>query len=363
SQFDKVATILYHCGAMVEMNYGAGGSGASTSLVPAAMAEHMSYSPKASSFNRSSYTNQQWFNMLKAELDLNHPLIYSGDNMYKNSGHAFVCDGYNSNNEIHINWGWGGSYNGWFAVCYLGEVGGEGTAVYSRNDSAIFGLVPATGSEGNAESRIGICDISANSTDGLIVTSGSVSKDTPFSVTVSTIQCAGPSDYTGYVNIGLVSQSGEVKEVIGKRYGNSNGFSIKDLPAGYYYSNIAFDCEITSELVFGDRICLCYTDSKGDWHSAGSSYTRNSNGTQVIGSISAYDLTMIEIPSSLSSNQIVYPGLIIGQKIPEEVTWYLDGTAFTDEYLTMSSGSHTFKVVLTFEDNSTETIVKKVTVK
>jgi hypothetical protein len=33
-----------------------------------------------------------------------------------NMGHNIVVDGYNTNNYYHINWGWGGSYNGWYLI-------------------------------------------------------------------------------------------------------------------------------------------------------------------------------------------------------------------------------------------------------
>jgi hypothetical protein len=31
-------------------------------------------------------------------------------------GHVWVCDGYNSTNMLHMNWGWGGQYNGYYSV-------------------------------------------------------------------------------------------------------------------------------------------------------------------------------------------------------------------------------------------------------
>lgn len=362
-QFDEVADIIYQCGAMVQMDYGYNGSGAVTSNALTAMVEHMSYSPSAVSLSRSSYTNQQWFNMIKAELVKNHPLIYHGQNKYANSGHAFVCDGYNSINEIHINWGWGGSYNGWFAVCYLGEVGGEGTAVYSRSDGAFFGLVPATGTEpSGGGSGIGFAD-SSNATGGLMITSGSIAKGSDFTVLATTIKSTGPASYSGSVNIGLIDKSGAVKEIIGVYASYSKDYTISDLEPGWYYSNKSFNCKITSDIAFGDRVCLCYTDSSGKWTPSSTSYTRNSNGGQVIGSISAVDFTILELPSSVSAGQVLYPGMSLGQKVPSSVTWYLDGEVFTAEYIKMEeTGDHTFKVVITYTDGSTETIVKKVTV-
>ncbi|MEA3446592.1 MAG: CUB domain-containing protein, partial [Bacteroidota bacterium] len=52
-------------------------------------------------------------NLIKNEIDNNRPTIYVG---YSNAGgHAWNCDGY-QNDYFHMNWGWGGSYNGYFLI-------------------------------------------------------------------------------------------------------------------------------------------------------------------------------------------------------------------------------------------------------
>ncbi|MFH0733489.1 MAG: C10 family peptidase [bacterium] len=42
-----------------------------------------------------------------------HLAILTPDN---NSGHNVVIDGYNTNNYFHLNFGWGGTYNGWYLL-------------------------------------------------------------------------------------------------------------------------------------------------------------------------------------------------------------------------------------------------------
>lgn len=51
-----------------------------------------------------------WKQMLKDELDLGRPVYYAG------GVHAFICDGYDSDNMFHFNWGWNGDCDGWFKV-------------------------------------------------------------------------------------------------------------------------------------------------------------------------------------------------------------------------------------------------------
>ena len=106
---DPVATLMYHCGVSVNMNYGPDGSGAQSADVETAMRSYFGYCG-AKYRQKSNYQEDAWIAMLKAELDLSHPLYYSGAN--GDSGHAFVCDGYDNNDLMHFNFGWSGSGDG-----------------------------------------------------------------------------------------------------------------------------------------------------------------------------------------------------------------------------------------------------------
>lgn len=110
---DAVATLLYHCGVSVNMNYGPSGSGAQSQDVETAMRSYFGYCG-AKYRQKSSYQDDVWIAMLKAELDLSHPIYYSGSN--GESGHAFVCDGYDNSDLLHFNFGWSGSGDGYFST-------------------------------------------------------------------------------------------------------------------------------------------------------------------------------------------------------------------------------------------------------
>ena len=110
---DAVATLLYHCGVSVNMNYSGSGSGAQSQDVETAMRSYFGYCG-AKYRQKSSYQEEAWIAMLKAELDLSHPIYYSGAN--GDSGHAFVCDGYDNNDYMHFNFGWSGSGDGYYST-------------------------------------------------------------------------------------------------------------------------------------------------------------------------------------------------------------------------------------------------------
>ncbi len=113
SHNDAIATLMYHCGVSVNMNYGADGSGAQSSAVETAARSYFGYCG-AKYREKDKYEESEWIGMLKAELDLGHPIYYSGAN--GSSGHAFVCDGYDENDYMHFNFGWSGSADSYYSI-------------------------------------------------------------------------------------------------------------------------------------------------------------------------------------------------------------------------------------------------------
>lgn len=145
TEANAVATLMYHCGVAVEMNYGINSSGASSSDVPDALMTYFGYSSEMFLSYKNSYTNAQWINMLKTELNNGRPVYYSGRS--SSSGHAFVCDGYDESDYFHFNWGWGGSRDGYYAMGALNPGGGgtgSGSGQYNIDNMAIFGCQPNT---------------------------------------------------------------------------------------------------------------------------------------------------------------------------------------------------------------------------
>lgn len=134
AEIQAVATLLYHCGVAVNMQYGANSSDSDSGAVPGALIQYFNYYKRLYRKKQSSYTNEAWLSLLKQCLDLRRPVFYSGSG--DNGGHAFVCDGYDSNDLLHFNWGWGGNGDGYFA---LGNLNPLGYGLNSKN-YAIFDI-------------------------------------------------------------------------------------------------------------------------------------------------------------------------------------------------------------------------------
>lgn len=134
---NEVAKLIFHAATSVDMGYGADGSGAYSHDVPNAMSTYFRYNSDSHYRQKHDYSDSSWRQMLKADLDASRPLYYSGYS--ESGGHAFVCDGYNSDEYFHFNFGWGGSGNGYYIT-----QSGDDNAVggYNHGQCAIFNLHP-----------------------------------------------------------------------------------------------------------------------------------------------------------------------------------------------------------------------------
>ncbi|MCF8364201.1 MAG: C10 family peptidase [Bacteroidales bacterium] len=153
-----VALLQFHCGVAVEMMYGNDGSGAYSWNVPGAIKQHFGYSNLAQFKEKENYSNTNWVNLLKEQIDLSQPMYYSG---FSNSGgHAFVCDGYDDANLFHFNFGWSGSSNGFYTVYDVGGFSSGQGAVINFIPGGIYpynytGLQVITGKSGSIEDGSG----------------------------------------------------------------------------------------------------------------------------------------------------------------------------------------------------------------
>lgn len=125
-----VATLMYHCGVSVNMNYGTYESGAYPS--PNAFINYFRYSPNARHVYQNQYEFQEWINLLKNQIDNLQPILYLGFSNIVPSGYAWVIDGYDIDNYFHFNWGW--DSEGAYYLLY--------DQPYPNNQAAIIDIFP-----------------------------------------------------------------------------------------------------------------------------------------------------------------------------------------------------------------------------
>jgi hypothetical protein len=151
AQVNAVATLMFHLGVATEMDYDFSASSAyinshNIADLPCsenALKDYFGYRNTIHSVYKEGVTDAEWMDVLTDELDAGRPVLESG---HGGGGHAFVCDGYDNNGLFHINWGWGGLYDGYFAHNALnpggGGTGSGSTHSYNDNQSLVVGIEP-----------------------------------------------------------------------------------------------------------------------------------------------------------------------------------------------------------------------------
>lgn len=142
TSINAVATLMYHCGVAVDMDYGTSESVANSWSVPDALKTYFSYCDEARLCYKDFYEPSEWKSMIQRELLLGRPLYYAGHG--NSGGHAFICDGYRSDDYFHFNWGWD-EQDGYYSLSALKpSFLFLTTADYTSNQEAILCLYPKT---------------------------------------------------------------------------------------------------------------------------------------------------------------------------------------------------------------------------
>ena len=180
AQAEAVALLMYDCAISVNSMFDdiSSGTPGASNWVIYSMVDYFGYSPLAKEVYKDQLASEEeWENLIYNDLAAGLPVFYSGETD-GGSGHAFVCDGY-KDGLYHINWGWEGTFNGYFSVTgadALNPYGGAGlTGEGYRNDQHIItGLKPAKpGSGVAAQDVLTISQSSATHSEELFI-SGSM---------------------------------------------------------------------------------------------------------------------------------------------------------------------------------------------
>lgn len=285
-----VATLMYHCGVSVDMNYSPSGSGAYTCDVLDALTTYFGYNSSTIQCRyRSDYSEADWINVLKAELNAGRPIQYAGTG--SGGGHSFVCDGYDNNNFFHFNWGWGGSSDGYFSVNALnpGSLGtGGGTGGFNSNQRAITGIQPVGGGSTTAAMSL-YSSITVNPNPILYQQSVTVNAD---------IINTGSSTFYGEITAALFDANYNFVEYI-QTLNETNG-----LPVNYHYTGGINFSNTLSAVPGSYYIGIFVKPSGGNWIQVGNGSYQNMipvsihhpNTMQMYGAISI-------TPATLAQNQ------------------------------------------------------------
>jgi len=126
---------LFQAGVAVSMHWGPDASSSTTQALATALDNYFKYSSNLQYVQRSDYTDTQWLNLMKGEIDAKRPVAYAGSG--SSGGHEWNMDGYQSD-QLHMNWGWGGAYNGYFTIDNLSP----GGTTFDSGFDAVVNIYP-----------------------------------------------------------------------------------------------------------------------------------------------------------------------------------------------------------------------------
>ena len=148
---DAVAQLMYHVGVASNMYYGSASSGAGMSSSMRAIQTYFDYDPAIRVLLKDHMSEEYILNQISADLLESRP-VYVEALTKKSEGHAFVFDGMQSNGFIHINWGWGGHNDGYFALSAMnpsnqGIGGASDDGAFTESVTIYVGIQPNKGGE------------------------------------------------------------------------------------------------------------------------------------------------------------------------------------------------------------------------
>ena len=120
---NAVANLMQYCGQAVKMEWGSTSSSSQGKAI-AALHEFFGYSHYVRDipYYTDYISQEQMKDVVYTEIVAKRPVMLSAGS--GPSGHVFLCSGYQkSSDKFWINWGWGGSYDGWFSL-YAMQGGG-----------------------------------------------------------------------------------------------------------------------------------------------------------------------------------------------------------------------------------------------
>ena len=143
SNYDKnkkaIAYLLRECGRFVNMQYGCSSSRARTRDCRDALVNGFGYSTEAVYLERAYFSNTDWIELLKNNLDNKMPVIYRGTGA---RNHAFICDGYR---DDLFCFNWGDFYlNNYNIDFYSLEQIAPMYQNFSYNQAAVFNIHPTS---------------------------------------------------------------------------------------------------------------------------------------------------------------------------------------------------------------------------
>jgi len=173
---------------------------------PKILVENFGYDRGIQQYYRGYYTDAEWEALIRQQLDAGFPVYYYGnyptDAASSDGYHAFVVDGYDKTGKFHANWGWAGSYDGWY---FINDFDPQAPASTYANERIFINIKPDAGNTGTNE--FALVEFTSSST--------SVTRSVQFTATINLRSCGYFPG--GQAGIALVDNNNNIITDIGRR--------------------------------------------------------------------------------------------------------------------------------------------------
>ena len=251
---DAVATLVADAAIAIGTDFGMSSSSAFEVKVPAALVEMFGYDAGVSYKKGSEMDRASWDALIVNEIDEGRPVLYSGQDV--SAGHAFVCDGYRMMGDtpyFHINWGWGGSADGFYASNALNPTVSTSHS-FNNLTTIVYNIKPT-----ERASRWSPIHITSDERQiGMTINVTDLQPGVSFSVRVGALKNITNNDFSGSISTGLFSADGTFKALLG----NGRNIGIQSLQIVNYTD---FSCTVPegTQIADGDVVRVV-TKGSGD---------------------------------------------------------------------------------------------------
>ena len=248
---DAVATLMYAVASMLGSSFGT--SGTSAVLYASRLTKYMDYDSCVVRFSRSYHTAASWKSTLKSYIGAGHPFLFRGTSASGN-GHAFVVDGYDAQDRFLINFGWGGSSNGYYQIDAFGSY---------RSSQVLYHVRPNEGGSTTPGLRLTYGTLNDVYYNGITHRGGKIATGSTFTIIFGIVNNYGYYSFSGLLNFAHTDKSGNIKCIL-----RSSDISFSNLSSG---DNIAWGTaqtmKTTEPIERGDKVVALYRKNASDsWH-------------------------------------------------------------------------------------------------
>ena len=336
-QATAVATLMLHAGIAMDMDYTPNFSGAIGANAMKALYTYFGYDADITVLPKGYVQEIDVLRAIAIDLEAGRPVFMEGTTI-NSEGHAFVCDGMQSDGFLHINWGWDGISNGYFAYSALapevqGTGGSSSNLAFTQRVITYTGIQPNQGGVGTPLVTVSAIERTSNDEIG---------RNDKLSLALSGFMSRGITDAAGILMYHIYDRNQNLVSEV-----EVDDF---ELASGYFYTMpIPLSHAIPSDLSVGEyELEVVYKDA-----------------TNTIHPILVKDKGIVRIPMTISESSITFvPQEPVELKsISQAQILYMKGTKlwqltlYSEGFLAADPSNTDVGIQVIIQSNSTTSIV------